>query len=85
MFTTKRYTLNSLINEVSQLETARVTSRAALVNALSPVAGARSAKLVALNRFLGRGGLNQVLATGRGATLRTRLLNALRARQRTLG
>ena len=87
MFTTKRYTLVSLINEVSSLKPSQVTSLYTLKNAVSPrvAEGQVSAKLYAIDNFL-NGNLTSVI-NGRGKfaslgkTGRTRLLRALKNRK----
>jgi hypothetical protein len=87
-YSTKKYTINLLINEVSSLSSNAFTSVNTLASALSPRAGRNSAKLFVLKGYLGRqGGLARLLsgADGRaalGRTPRGRLLNVLRARKR---
>ena len=79
-FTTKAYTLNSLITEVTHI--GLKASISDIVFTLSPRAGAYSQKLQVINTFLD-GELNAVLigTTGHGATPRTRLLRALKFRK----
>lgn len=81
---TKKYTLNLLISEVSNLSNAQTSSYSALASALSPRAGRRSAKLRVLNAFLGGSTARIVNGTSSafaGRSGRTRLLRALRARK----
>ena len=80
-FTTKAYTLNSLIAEVAAISTR--TTIDTLVETLSPVAGFDSVKFEVINAFL-EGNLYEVLEGNTfvaGSTPRTRLLNALRFRK----
>jgi hypothetical protein len=85
MFTTKAYTINSLIKEVSALSTSKVTSVSALASNISPRAGVKSAKIFALNSFL-NGNLIAVINgnfsyAALGATAKTRVIRALRNRK----
>ena len=84
-YSTKAYTLNSLIDEVSNINGTAGANPTALVDTLSPRAGVRSVKLQVINEFL-NGRLSDVLSgtstTVTGATPRTRLLRALRARKK---
>jgi hypothetical protein len=80
-FSTKAYTLNSLIAEVAAVSV-RVNVNT-LVETLSPVAGENSAKFQAIDSWL-NGYLNDVLIGDTfiaGASPRTRLLNALKYRK----
>ena len=82
--TTKAYTLNLLINEVSSIP-ATVGSLANLTSIISPRAGSTSAKVAALENFL-NGKLVNVFYGNNGyakfgKTPRTRLVRALRARK----
>jgi hypothetical protein len=87
MFTTKAYTISSLINEVSSLTPSQVSTVTKLANAISPRAGLMSAKVHALNTYL-NGQLSSVVSGSGsfksfGKTPRTRVVNALRARKNT--
>ena len=87
---TKAYTLNKLISEVSNISRSNGSTVDGVYTALSPRAGASSYKFTVINRFL-NGKLSEVLGNHasvspltRGAkTPRSRLLNALRARKRS--
>lgn len=86
-FTTKKYTINLLLNEVSSLNNSQLSSVRSLAKALSPRAGTNSAKLNALKSYVS-GSLNSVLsgsgsAQSLGKTPRTRLLKALKNRKRS--
>jgi hypothetical protein len=83
---TKAYTISLLIREVSSLSAKQASTFSSFVSSVSPRAGASSRKVSVLNNFVG--GQLQSLITGRagvGASARTRVLNALRARQRAAG
>lgn len=85
MFTTKAYTINLLINEVSSLSASQVSSVTSLASAISPRAGTSSAKFSALNNFL-NGKLSSVVSGSNGyrslgKTAKTRVIRALRARK----
>lgn len=81
-FTTKKYTLNLLLTEVSSLSRSSFSNVSSLAVALSPRAGRSSAKINALNSFL-NGSLTTVLrSSSLGKTPRGRLLRALRNRKR---
>jgi hypothetical protein len=80
---TKTYTLNLLIKEVSNITGKNAKTFAGVKSALSPIAGWNSAKLAVLDTWL-NGKLDRVLlgtAGINGATPRTRLLRALRKRK----
>lgn len=84
-FSTKKYTINLLISEVSSLTPSSFSSVKTLTSALSPRTGATSAKVAALNSFL-NGNLTRIVnGTGNyssfGKTPRTRIVRALRARK----
>lgn len=85
VFNTKRYTIESLITEVSNLKPSQTTSVSVIAQALSPRVGVYGAKLAFLNDYVG-GNLEGVI-NGRagfrtyGKSSRTRILNALRRRQ----
>lgn len=84
-FTTKKYTINLLVNEVASLSNTQVSSVQSLANSISPRAGVSSAKFYALNRYVG-GNITAVInGRGRfssfGKTARSRILTALRARK----
>ena len=82
-YKTKAYTLNSLIEEVADINAkAEIYD---IIDTLSPRAGAFSAKFEVIDTWLG-GQLNRVLHGETtihvaGATPRTRLLNALKQRK----
>lgn len=81
-FSTKAYTLNRLIAEVSSLNTRKVTSVNTLAAFLSPVRGAQSAKFQVLNSFL-NGSLTSIARNANyGTTVKARVLKALKARKR---
>jgi hypothetical protein len=85
MFTTKAYTINLLISEISALSVAQVSSVSSLANAISPRAGVSSAKFSALNSFLSNQ-LSSVVSgsaaySSFGKTAKTRVIRALRARK----
>lgn len=80
---TKAYTLSLLIREVSSLSANQTSTFSSFVSSVSPRAGASSRKVAVLNNYVG--GQLQSLISGRsgvGASARTRVLNALRARKR---
>lgn len=80
---TKAYTLSLLIREVSSLTASQTSTFSSFVDSVSPRAGAASRKVAVLNNYVG--GQLQSLISGRsgvGASARTRVLNALRARKR---
>lgn len=84
-FSTKKYTISLLINEVSSLKTSQVSSIETLAITLSPRAGRNSAKFFALNQYL-NGNLSSIFAgkgtfKSYGKTPRARVLNALRNRK----
>lgn len=79
------YTLNSLIQEVSNVNPRKGQTADGLIIALSPRMAAKSVKFRAINNYL-NGKLNRVLqgtTTVRGSSPRTRLLNALITRKNT--
>lgn len=79
---TKAYTLNRLINEVSNLNYRQVKDFNTFVQAVSPRAGIYGRKVEVLDNFLG-GHLNRIInSPAFGKTPRTRVLNALRARKK---
>ena len=53
MFTTNKYTRPLLTSELKQLPTKSFTSIEVFVNAINPVAGARSAKFAILKSYVG--------------------------------
>ena len=87
LFSTKAYTIESLISEVSSLKLTQVSSVNALAQTLSPRVGVHGAKIAFLNNYVG-GNLEAVIVgkggfSSYGKTPRTRILNALRKRQRS--
>lgn len=80
-FVTNKYTINLLMSEVQSLTSSQVSSFDSIVEALSPRAGVRSAKIAALSSYVG-GSVARVLGnTSLGRTPRARLLKALRNRK----
>jgi hypothetical protein len=79
---TKKYTMALLLTEVQALP--RTNNPATIINALSPRLGLKSAKISVLSNFL-HDHLFEVLdgsdLMARGATARTRLINALKDRR----
>lgn len=84
-FTTKAYTLSSLIKEISSLSSRDLQNVEVLARAISPRAGVKSAKFAALNRFLGNKGAVSTLLGGTnsnsGSLNKRILLNALKFRK----
>ena len=82
--TTKAYTLNRLISEVSRISYSAQSP--AVITALSPRYGLASVKFHVIDSFL-NGKLNAILlnkdSNASGKSARTRLLRALRERKRT--
>ena len=73
-FTTKKYTRPVLLTEVRKLSTANFVSYNEFVNALSPRAGARSAKLAALKNLVSNVRLSEVLYYNKGRNAKRELI-----------
>lgn len=81
-FKTKAYTLVSLIKEVKSVSAVHFISKTTLANAISPRAGLSSAKIAALNTFLGKkNALNYYTSSVVPAQAKQELLIALRNRK----
>ena len=80
-FVTRKYTINLLMSEVQSLTASQASSVSSIVQALSPRAGARSAKIAALTSYVGGNVARVISNSSLGRTPRARLLKALRNRK----
>lgn len=85
-FTTKKYTLVSLIGELQTVPTTKFNSLSTLARTISPRSGVKSAKVAAINKFLGRGNsLTTIFGTSSSTkTVKSTVVGLLRNRKNSV-